>query len=77
MGVTTNNQAEYQSLKLGLEETRKYQPKSVQVYMGSLLVMNQMLGKFKVSNRYLWPIHDANATLVKIFQRVNYTHVPR
>lgn len=77
LGVTTNNQAEYQALKLGLEEAKKLQPKSVHVYMDSLLVINQMLGKFKVSNRDLWPIHDANRNLANSFRHVSYTHVPR
>src|SRR5438270_7350752 len=57
LGVTTNNQAEYTSLKLALEECHKLGAKEVQVYMDSLLVVNQMNGIFKIKNRDLWPIH--------------------
>jgi len=77
LGVTTNNQAEYTALKLGLEEALKLGAREVDVFMDSLLVVNQMKGVFKIRNRDLWPIHDAIKTLVTKFQHVNFTHVPR
>lgn len=77
LGVTTNNQAEYQALKLGLEEARRMGISEVHVYMDSLLVVNQMLGIFKVKNRDLWPIHEAIKQTAATFKRVTYTHVPR
>ncbi|HSX04927.1 MAG TPA: reverse transcriptase-like protein [Candidatus Saccharimonadales bacterium] len=77
LGVTTNNQAEYTALKLGLEECLKMRVKEVQVYMDSLLVVNQMKGVFKVKNRDLWPIYDAIKTLNKKFEHVSFGHVPR
>lgn len=77
LGVTTNNQAEYTSLKLGLEECAKMGVKEVEVYMDSLLVVNQMKGIFKIRNRDLWPLHDAIQQLVKKFQKVSFDHVPR
>jgi len=77
LGVTTNNQAEYLALKFGLEEALKQQVQTVHVYMDSLLVVNQMIGKFKVKNRDLWPIHSAIKELVRQFKHVNFTHVPR
>lgn len=77
LGVTTNNQAEYQALKLGLEEARSMGIREVHVYMDSLLVVNQMLGIFKVKNRDLWPIHEAIKEVATTFKHVSYTHVPR
>lgn len=77
LGVTTNNQAEYQSLKLGLEEAYKRGAQEVYVHMDSLLVINQMKGIFKVKNRDLWPIHEAIKESAKRFKKVTYTHVPR
>ncbi len=77
LGVTTNNQAEYQALKFGLEEAQKLGAHSVHVYMDSLLVVNQMTGRFKVKNRDLWPIHESIGELVKQFTQVSFTHVPR
>src|SRR5665213_3983018 len=77
LGVTTNNQAEYTSLKLALEECRKMGVKEVEVYMDSLLVVNQMKGIFKVKNRDLWPLHDAIKQLAKSFNKISFSHVPR
>ena len=77
LGITTNNQAEYQALKFALEEVRAMQAKDVSVYMDSMLVVNQMKGIFKVKNRDLWPIHDAIKKLVADFRQVKFTQVPR
>jgi ribonuclease HI len=77
LGVTTNNQAEYTALKLALEECLKMGVKDVDVYMDSLLVVNQIKGIFKVKNRDLWPIYDAIKQLIKKFEHTNFSHVPR
>lgn len=77
LGITTNNQAEYHALKGGLELCLREGARNVDVYMDSLLVVNQMKGIFKVKNRDLWPIHEAIKKLVPSFNKVNFTHVPR
>jgi ribonuclease HI len=77
LGITTNNQAEYQALKFGLEEAQKLGVREIAVYMDSLLVVNQMKGLFKVRNRDLWPIHEAIKDQVRLFKKVTFTHVPR
>lgn len=78
LGITTNNQAEYQALRLGLEAAlEKLRAREVHVYMDSMLVVNQMKHIFKVKNRDLWPIHDACTKLVAKFRKVNFDHVPR
>jgi ribonuclease HI len=77
LGLTTNNQAEYQALKLGLEEAAKMRVRKVDIFMDSLLVINQMKGLFKVKNRDLWPIYQAIKNQIKSFELVSFTHVPR
>lgn len=77
LGVTTNNQAEYQALRFGLEEAIKRNVVNMNVYMDSLLVVNQMNGIFQVKNRDLWPIHDAIKQLAKTFKSITFAHVPR
>jgi ribonuclease HI len=77
LGITTNNQAEYTALKLALEECLKMNVHEVQVYMDSMLVVNQMRGIFKIKNRELWPIHDAIKRLADQFQDISFQHVPR
>lgn len=77
IGITTNNQAEYLALKYGLEQAEKLGARIVHVRLDSLLVVNQMIGKFKVRNRDLWPIHDDIKKRVSRFKKVNFMHVPR
>ncbi len=77
LGITTNNQAEYQALKFGLEAALRLQARSVHVYMDSMLVVNQMKKIFKIKNRDLWPIHDAIQQLLPKFEKVSFDHVPR
>lgn len=78
IGVTTNNQAEYQALKLGLEHAlHTYQAREVHVYMDSMLVVNQMKRIFKIKNRDLWPVHNACVELTERFHKVTFDHVPR
>ena len=77
LGITTNNQAEYQALKFALEEAHRMRVRSVDVYMDSLLVNNRMKGIFKVKNRDLWPIHDAVKRLSSEFEHISFTQVPR
>lgn len=77
LGITTNNQAEYHSLKGGLEAALKMGVKDVHVYMDSMLVVNQMKGIYKVKNRDLWPIHESIKALIPKFNSINFTHVPR
>jgi ribonuclease HI len=77
LGITTNNQAEYQAVLQGLELAKEQGARIVHVYMDSLLVVNQMIGIFKIKNRELWPIHQAIKNLVSQFEKVNFTHIPR
>lgn len=77
IGITTNNQAEYLALKYGLEEAIKLQAEEVNVYLDSLLVINQMKGIYKVRNRDLWPIYESIKQLTKQFKHITFTHVPR
>lgn len=77
LGITTNNQAEYHSLKGGLEAARDLHARRVHVFMDSLLVINQMKGVYKIRNRDLWPIHQAIKDLLANFEQVTFTHVPR
>ncbi len=77
LGITTNNQAEYQALKLGLDEAQKLGFHEVDVFMDSMLVVNQMKGIFKIKNRDLWPIHQAIKDQLPLFKHITFTHVPR
>jgi len=77
LGITTNNQAEYHAVRLGLVAARKYKPSKITFRIDSLLVVNQMNGKFKIRNKDLWPIHENIKKLVTEFKEVDFGHVPR
>lgn len=78
LGITTNNQAEYQAVKAGLDACTKYTRGTVQVYLDSQLVAHQMNGIYKIKNRELWPIHQSIKQIVtQKFSKVLFTHVPR
>lgn len=77
LGITTNNQAEYHGVRLGLEEAIKLGFKRVDLKIDSMLVVNQMKGFYKIKNRELWPIHERIRELMTQFDTVTFTHVLR
>lgn len=77
LGVTSNNQAEYQAVQLALEKALELGIREIEFRLDSLLVVNQMNGLYKVKNPDLWPIHSAIANLVRKFDRVHFVHVRR
>lgn len=77
LGITTNNQAEYHGVRLGLERARELGFKNIDFKLDSMLVVNQMKGVYKIKNRELWPIHERIRILMESFDRVTFTHVNR
>jgi len=77
LGITTNNQAEYQGVRLGLEKALELGYKRVDFKIDSMLVVNQMKGQYKIKNRELWPINERIRVLMTKFDRVTFTHVNR
>ncbi len=77
LGITTNNQAEYLALKSGMEAAREYGVEELEVYMDSLLVVNQMKGIYKVKSLELQPIHQSVKELAGVFRQISFTYVPR
>lgn len=77
LGITTNNQAEYQAVKLALEQAKKYHPRKVAFRIDSELVVKQMNGHYQIRNRDLWPVHAHIKELAAQFESVTFTHVRR
>ena len=77
LGITTNNQAEYHGVRLGLEKAIELGARTVDFRIDSLLVVNQMNGMYKIKNRELWPINERIHELVMKFDKVTFTHVKR
>lgn len=77
LGITTNNQAEYQGVRLALEKALEMKFKRVDFKIDSMLVVNQMKGYYKIKNRELWPVHERIRELMKSFEKVTFNHVQR
>lgn len=77
LGITTNNQAEYHGVRLGLEKAIELGYHYVDFRIDSMLVVNQMNGNYKIKNRELWPIHERIRSLMTKFDKVTFSHVPR
>lgn len=77
IGVTTNNQAEYHGVKLGLEAAVRLGVRNLEMRIDSMLVVNQLKGIYKIKNRELWPIHERIQELTSQLDKVSFTHVPR
>ena len=77
LGITTNNQAEYHGVRLGLEKAIEMGAKTVDFRIDSLLVVNQLNGIYTIKNRELWPINERIVDLAKKFDKVTFTHVKR
>lgn len=77
LGVTTNSQAEYHGVRIGLEKALEMGYKQIDFKIDSMLVVNQMNGVYKIKNRELWPINERIRELVAKFNRVRFSHVKR
>lgn len=77
LGIATNNQAEYRALLLGLGECQKLKIQNVEVYMDSLLIVNQLKGIFKIKNQDLKILYDKIKAVEKAFDSIAYSYIPR
>ena len=77
IGVATNNVAEYRGLLAALEWARTHGSPAVHVRSDSLLLVQQMLGRFKVKHPGLQPLHAKARLLAHDLGRVTFEHVRR
>jgi ribonuclease HI len=77
LGVTTNNQAEYRALQFAVKEAVILGIKDIDIYMDSMLIVNQMKGLYKIKNTDLIPIFQDIKERLQLFSSYSFTHVPR
>ena len=77
IGVATNNVAEYRGLLAALEWAKTRGERALHVRSDSLLLVQQMLGNYKVKNAGLQPLHAKARLLVNEIGRVTFEHVGR
>jgi ribonuclease HI len=77
IGHTTNNQAEYNALLLGLQEAKKLGAKFLVCYLDSELVVKQLTGLYKIKEAGLKDLAMDVLRLKNTFESVEFKHVPR
>lgn len=79
LGESTNNTAEYEGVLLGLKYLADNQVSEDTTFvLDSLLVVNQMAGRFKIKNENLKELFNIALKLKeKIKGNIFYTYVPR
>jgi len=75
--TTTNNQAEYQGLILGLKRVTELGATEVEVYMDSELIIEQMKRNYKVKNAELATLFVKAWNLSLAFKKISWRHVSR
>ena len=77
IGVATNNVAEYRALIAALEWAKRHGHDRLHVRSDSLLLVQQMLGNYRVKNAGLQPLHARARMLAHDVGRVTFEHVGR
>ncbi len=77
VGPATNNVAEYHGLLAALRYAVEHGLGRLHVRSDSLLLVMQMLGKYRVRHPGLRPLHEQAAALAARLDRVTFEHVPR
>lgn len=77
LGKTTNNQAEYNALILGLTRLKELGAARVAVKSDSELMVKQMNGEYRVKNRDLMKLVADAQKLARGFKEFSIAHIPR
>lgn len=81
IGIATNNVAEYTAVIKALEWVLRHytnNAESLEFFLDSMLVVNQMNGKFKIKNENLRDlVYSAKVLIRKIDKPVSFTAIPR
>jgi len=75
--LVTNNVAEYEALIKALELASKFTNDELTCFLDSELVVNQLLGKYRVKNERLLPLFLKVQKLQENFKKIKYQHVSR
>ncbi len=77
IGTTTNNQAEYQAIIIALEKAISSGAKQVTVKSDSVLVVEQINGRYKIKNTALRPLYQRVVQLTGSLESFAISYIPR
>ena len=77
LGRTTNNQAEYTAIVIGLERAKQLGATRVSLFMDSELATKQLNGEYRVKDKEIAKRFLEVKNLLHAFDRVTFTHIRR
>lgn len=77
LGETTNNVAEYTAAIQGLKRAAELGATEVLLRSDSQLLINQIVGRYRVKTAHLVPLHAEILRLARAFPKISYEHVRR
>jgi ribonuclease HI len=77
LGIQTNNVAEYTALLLALEEARRLGAREVDLRLDSMLIVEQLHGRWRVKDAKLQPLWSAAREHLATFDRWSARHERR
>ena len=77
LGKQTNNYAECFAMVLGIEEAYNRGIRNLLVEGDSMLIINQLKGKWQIKNKDLKMLHLSIALILKSFNSIIYNHIYR
>ena len=76
VATSTNNQAEYQASIKGLKLLKEDHADAVEIFGGSMLVINQLAGIYECRSEVLITYYEKSMQLLKEFKDFRLEHVP-
>lgn len=77
LGVGTNNRAEYLGLIASLREALRTGVTHATIFSDSMLIVNQVNGKWEPKDTRLKPLHAEAVGLARLFTSFTLSHIPR
>lgn len=77
LGETTNNQAEYRALLLGLQKAIEHKVEKLEVFLDSELVVKQINRLYKVKHPAIIPLFEEANSLLRKIPSITVKHVLR
>jgi len=77
IGTVTNNQAEYQAIINALKAVRQFEPRYVQIYSDSNLVIQQINQKWRINIPHLQKLNNQVSQLRQKFEKAEFFYIKR
>ena len=77
LGIQTNNYAECFAMTLGIDRAFELGIKNLIVEGDSMLIINQLKGKWKIKNKDLKNLHLSIVEKIRHFDNITYKHIYR